>query len=85
MVIGFCALIAAILVVRCSGGHSRPNIVLITLDTTRWGHVSCYGYAKKTIPAISLLSAPDLDKELKARLGAGVCREKAIRGKKYST
>ena len=28
--------------------HDRPNIMLITLDTTRADHLSCYGYATQT-------------------------------------
>jgi arylsulfatase A-like enzyme len=30
---------------------------LITLDTTRWDHLSCYGYAEKTTPAIDALAS----------------------------
>lgn len=28
----------------------KPNILLITLDTTRWDHLSCYGYKRLTTP-----------------------------------
>ena len=35
---------------------TRPNIVLITLDTTRVDHLSCYGYARKTSPNIDKLA-----------------------------
>ncbi|MBI4830813.1 MAG: sulfatase [Candidatus Lindowbacteria bacterium] len=34
----------------------RPNILLIVLDTTRWDHLSCYGYHEKTTPAIDKLA-----------------------------
>jgi arylsulfatase A-like enzyme len=44
------------LLIGCSGRHPRPNIVLIVLDTTRWDHISCYGYDKKTTPAIDALA-----------------------------
>ena len=30
----------------------RPNLLLITLDTTRMDHLGCYGYALPTSPAI---------------------------------
>ncbi len=30
----------------------RPNVLLITLDTTRSDHLSCYGYERKTTPNI---------------------------------
>ena len=36
---------------------SRPNILLITLDTTRWDHISCYTRTgPPTTPAIDMLS-----------------------------
>ncbi len=34
-----------------------PNIILISLDTLRADHLSCYGYEKKTSPAIDRLAA----------------------------
>jgi len=37
-------------------GPSRPNVILIVVDTLRWDHVGAYGYAKKTTPAIDALS-----------------------------
>ena len=33
-----------------------PNILIIVMDTVRWDHLSCYGYAKKTTPFIDRLS-----------------------------
>ncbi len=33
-----------------SGSSSRPNLVLITLDTVRADHLSAYGYARATTP-----------------------------------
>ena len=33
------------------------NVILITLDTTRQDHLSCYGFAKKTSPVIDRLAA----------------------------
>jgi arylsulfatase A-like enzyme len=34
-----------------------PNVLLITFDTTRADHLSCYGYARRTSPAIDSLAA----------------------------
>ena len=39
------------------GGYSRPNIVLIVLDTARADHFSCYGYPRPTTPHIDRLAA----------------------------
>ena len=36
--------------------HPLPNILIIVLDTVRWDHLSCYGYAKRTTPFIDRLS-----------------------------
>ncbi len=33
------------------------KIVLIAMDTTRWDHLSCYGYFRKTTPNIDRLAA----------------------------
>ncbi len=41
----------------------RPNILLITLDTTRKDHLSCYGYPKKTTPALDQLAAESVKYE----------------------
>lgn len=42
----------------CSKWQSgkRPNIILITLDTTRADHLSCYGYKRQTSPNLDLLA-----------------------------
>lgn len=34
----------------------RPNIILITLDTTRVDHLSCYGYYRQTSPNLDKLA-----------------------------
>ena len=34
----------------------NPNIILITMDTTRADHLSCYGYHKKTTPNLDALA-----------------------------
>jgi len=43
----------------CGGfGHKkRPNIILITLDTTRADHLGCYGYHRNTSPNLDKLAA----------------------------
>lgn len=45
----------------CSGcgtpADRRPNIVIITMDTTRADHLACYGYAKIQTPRIDSLAA----------------------------
>ena len=33
-----------------------PNVLLLSLDTTRADHLSCYGYPRKTSPTIDLLA-----------------------------
>ena len=37
---------------RC-GLERRPNIFLITVDTLRADHLTCYGYSRDTSPCIS--------------------------------
>ncbi len=36
---------------------SRPNILLISIDTLRADHLSCYGYWRRTSPALDALAA----------------------------
>lgn len=33
-----------------------PNVLLITFDTTRADHLSCYGYVRRTSPTIDSLA-----------------------------
>ncbi len=37
-------------------GAARPNVILITLDTTRVDHLGCYGGARPTSPALDRLA-----------------------------
>ena len=37
--------------------RSRPNVVLISLDSLRADHVGCYGYDRATTPALDRLAA----------------------------
>ncbi len=39
------------------GKKKRPNIILITLDTTRADHLGCYGYHRQTSPNLDKLAA----------------------------
>jgi arylsulfatase A-like enzyme len=47
--------------VKVSKAHfdfkDAPNVLLITFDTTRADHLSCYGYARRTSPTIDSLAA----------------------------
>lgn len=38
------------------GGPARPNVVLLTVDTLRPDHLSCYGYGRRTSPFIDVLA-----------------------------
>ncbi|HTV54412.1 MAG TPA: sulfatase, partial [Terriglobia bacterium] len=39
------------------GETRRPNIILIVLDTARADHLSCYGYTRRTTPAIDAIAS----------------------------
>lgn len=40
----------------CGRQPKKPHILLITLDTTRRNHLSCYGYERKTSPNLDRLA-----------------------------
>ena len=44
----------------CAEPHSRPNLVVITLDTTRADHVGTYGYYRPTTPSLDALAAESI-------------------------
>ncbi len=46
---------AALAAVRLT--QVRPNVLLITIDTLRADHLSCYGYRRPTTPALDRLAA----------------------------
>jgi len=55
-----CFLGASILVTACSGSpapDSRPNVLLITVDTLRADRLSCYGYEGHQTPHMDALAA----------------------------
>jgi arylsulfatase A-like enzyme/tetratricopeptide (TPR) repeat protein len=52
--------VAAVLVFRrpaSTPGSPRPNVLLVTLDTTRADHIGCYGSARARTPRIDRLAA----------------------------
>src|SRR5207237_5697329 len=36
---------------------ARPNVILITIDTLRADHLTCYGYTRPTTPVLDALAA----------------------------
>jgi arylsulfatase A-like enzyme len=56
------ALIVLALAVACGRGNrtgtapTRPNILLITIESLRADHVGCYGYGRDTTPSLDALS-----------------------------
>ena len=51
-----CAAVVGFFVFRAHSPGPRPNLLLITLDTLRRDHLSCYGYEKETTPAVDELA-----------------------------
>jgi hypothetical protein len=49
------ALVSAAIACAC-GGLEPASLLVVVLDTTRADHLSCYGYAKPTTPAIDALA-----------------------------
>ncbi len=45
-----------LIIIQCTR-EPKPNVVVITIDTLRADHLSCYGYAKPTSPRIDALAA----------------------------
>ena len=53
----FLALLSLILVQACGGERrTRPNVLLISLDTLRADHLGCYGYGRDTSPFLDGLA-----------------------------
>ncbi|PWT90068.1 MAG: hypothetical protein C5B54_07890 [Acidobacteria bacterium] len=51
------ALIPTYVFLHTGASNGKPNILLITLDTTRADHLGCYGYAGKTSPFLDSIAA----------------------------
>jgi arylsulfatase A-like enzyme len=51
------ACVAALLPACGRAPAPRPNLLLVTLDTTRADHLGCYGYARNTSPHLDALAA----------------------------
>ena len=49
--------LVALLAASCGSDRERPDIVLVTLDTTRADRLSCYGYEVETSPRLDELAA----------------------------
>jgi arylsulfatase A-like enzyme len=57
--IALCTLPLVVGLSACAGESSRrrPNVVLISLDSVRADHLSCYGYSRPTSPHLDRLAA----------------------------
>ncbi len=51
------AAIATAALLSCGGGAKEPNLVIITIDTLRAGHLGCYGYFRDTSPDLDELAS----------------------------
>ncbi|MCP3920831.1 MAG: sulfatase [bacterium] len=51
------AVVFALLLTGCGKDTPRPNVLLVTLDTTRVDRLSCYGYERKTSPHLDRLAS----------------------------
>src|SRR2546426_8214960 len=49
--------VAALVLSACDQRTSRPNVLLITIDTLRADRLGCYGYARARSPHIDRLAA----------------------------
>jgi arylsulfatase A-like enzyme len=49
-------ILLALALAACSQRTERPNVLLITLDTTRYDRLSFYGYSRKTSPNLDALA-----------------------------
>ena len=63
---GAAVLLAVVVAVQCSGGdsHGRPNVILVTMDTTRPDYLSCYGQRQNPTPHLDALAREGVRFEL---------------------
>ncbi len=54
--LAFLLFLLVVIPVSCNRESTRPNILLITLDTTRTDHLTCYGYKEETSPNLDTLA-----------------------------
>ncbi len=50
------SIIGLTLVLTACGKRSKPNVILVVMDTTRADHLSCYGYDQDTSPILDSLA-----------------------------
>jgi len=51
------AMLAVVCGAGCGGWNSRPNVVILLMDTMRPDHLGCYGYDRETSPHLDGLAA----------------------------
>src|ERR1700748_2402068 len=59
-ILPFClafVLLAVAALFACRGWNRRPNVLIITIDTTRADHIGCYGYHLARTPSIDRLAS----------------------------
>ena len=66
----------ALLALTACGGGEKPNVLLITMDTTRADYLSCYGFelAPPTSPNLDLLASQGTRFDLAMSDGLGHAR-----------
>ncbi|MFH1279833.1 MAG: sulfatase [Candidatus Eisenbacteria bacterium] len=51
---------AALISAGCGGGGSRPNVVVVTIESLRADHLGCYGYDLPTSPHLDRFAAESI-------------------------
>ena len=55
-----CLLLAGLALSACAPEAPRPHVILVSIDTLRADHLSCYGYGRETSPFLDRLAARGL-------------------------